>query len=334
MRVLAWNGDVLYASRGYHLFRAQIGSGRVSWEYVSRYRPQWWRGLSSRVDLTSRLLRDGFHGLAVLPSGTLVGAVPGAIVSLRTMKREFRVTHRLLRGTRPLHLTATPAGQVLWGEYFDNPERDEVHIYCSKDDGAGWIVAHTFAKGEIRHVHKIVCDPWEDCLWVSTGDNGSECRIIRATSDFRQVDLVLAGHQQVRSAALIPTQQGVFFSSDTPFETNHIYHLDPKRSLRMVADLPSSSIYGCCTTNAMFFSTMVEPSETNPTREVCVYGSVDGYAWHKVLSWEKDAWPMGLFQYGNAIFPGGNNDTDVLAVTTVAVKDDDLQATLWRVSSQ
>jgi len=334
MRVLTWNRDVLYASRGYRLYRAQIASGQVDWEYVAQYRPRWWRCLSSHVDLASRLFRDGFHGLAVLPSGALIGAVPGAIVTLAPTEREFRVTHQLLRGTRPLHLTATPNGQVLWGEYFDNPQRNEVHIYCSNDDGASWSVIHTFAKGEIRHVHNIVCDPWEDCLWVLTGDDGAECRILRAAYDFRQVEVVLAGHQQARSAALIPTQRGLFFSSDTPFEANHIYHLDRKGSLRTVADLPNSSIYGCSTTNAMFFSTMVEPSRVNPTREVGVYGSMDGHAWHKALSREKDAWPMGLFQYGNAIFPDGNNETSVLAVTTVAVKDDDLQATLWQVSSQ
>ena len=36
---------------------------------------------------------------------------------------------------------------------------------------------------------------------------------------------------------------------------------------------------------------------------------------------------MSFFQYGNAFFPDGENNTDCLAVTTAAVEGDD-QATL------
>ena len=38
-------------------------------------------------------------------------------------------------------------------------------------------------------------------------------------------------------------------------------------------------------------------------RNVNVYGSRDGKNWPKLLTWRKDRWPMGLFQYGNAFFP-------------------------------
>ena len=107
-RALAWSGDVLYASRGYEVLRARFdegaarseagkagsstspslrsGSGRndkgsVVWERVGEYDAPLWRRLTSRARLTSRLVRDGFHALAVGPSGALVGAVPGAIVT-------------------------------------------------------------------------------------------------------------------------------------------------------------------------------------------------------------------------------------------------------------
>jgi hypothetical protein len=106
--------------------------------------------------LTMRLFRDGFHALAVLPSGALVAAVPGAMVTLRPGGTEFRPSHTILRGTRPLHITAVPGGAIYWGEYFDNPARDKVHIYASTDAGAGWSVAYTLPKGAIRHIHNIV----------------------------------------------------------------------------------------------------------------------------------------------------------------------------------
>ena len=66
------------------------------------------------------------------------------------------------------------------------------------------------------------------------------------------------------------------FSSDTPLETNHVYRLDRRGNPAKVAALSSSSIYGCNVGNAVFFSTMVEPSPINSDRTVCLYGSPDG----------------------------------------------------------
>ncbi len=334
LRALAWHGDLLYASRGYSLLRAQIkaNADATEWRPVAHYAPAWWRNLSATSRLTFRFFRDGFHALAALSSGHIVAAVPGAILTLSPGENEFRMTHRVLRGTRPLHITAAPGDHAFWGEYFDNPDRDEVHIYASTDLGANWEVAYTFPRGAIRHVHNIVYDQWANCLWLLTGDNGAECRILRASCDFRTVDAVLSGHQQARAVALVPAPDGLYFSSDTPLESNHVYRLDRKGSLTELAGLSSSSIYGCRAGGAIFFSTMVEPSQVNRDRNVRIYGSRDGLAWSDLAHWRKDSWPMALFQYGNALLPDGQNSAQCLAVTTVATDGDDLKTSIWRVS--
>jgi len=324
---------VLYASRGYTLLRARINSSSIEWEWVARYRPAWWRNVTSSSPLTFRLFRDGFHALAVLPSGHLIGAVPGAILTLAPHETEFHVSHKVLRGTRPLHITAAPNERLFWGEYFDNPQRDEVHIFASSDRGATWDVAYTFPRGAVRHVHNIVYDEWENCFWVLTGDDGPECRIVHASCDFRNVDVILSGNQQARAAALVPAQDGLYFSSDTPLEANHIYRLDRRGRVEPVARLSSSSIYGCRVGEAAFFSTMVEPSAVNRSSDVRLYGSRDGRNWKELLAWEKDRWPMGLFQYGNAFLPDGKNTSGLLALTTIAVREGDLQTSLWRIGA-
>jgi hypothetical protein len=334
LRALAWSNNILYASRGYNLLRAVIGAGSIEWQHVAHHHPVWWRNLSSRSRLAFRLVRDGFHALAVLSAGHLVAAVPGAIVTLAPGDREFRITHRILRGTRPLHIAVTPEGHVFWGEYFDNPQRDEVRIYASSDHGATWNVAYTFPKAAIRHVHNIVYDQWQNCLWVLTGDNGAECRILRASRDFSSVEAVLFGNQQARAVALVPTAEGLYFSSDTPFEINHVYRLDRGGNLTELANIRGSSIYGCRVGDALFFSTMVEPSAVNLERDVRLYGSRDGRNWQSVLQWKKDRWPMGLFQYGNAFLPDGSNSSGVLAVSTAAVEENDQQTSLWRTTER
>jgi len=332
MRALIWDGDWLYASRGYQLLRSQVQDPHsLKWQRVADFSPWWKRRLSVTNRLTARLFRDGFHALAVLSSGALVAAVPGAILTLSPGEASFRQTHAISRGTRPLHMTAVPSGTVYWGEYFDNAARDEVHIYASPDQGRTWHVAYAFPKGAIRHIHNIVHDPWGDCLWIFTGDYGNECRILRATCDLSRIDVVLQGNQQARAVAAVPTEDAIYFSSDTPLESNYIYRLDRQGKLSQLAGISSSSIYGCRVANHVFFSTMVEPSEVNRDPNVRIYGadvSKDD-AWQPLMAWLKDIWPMGLFQYANAFLPDGINTTRYLAVSPIAVERDDQTTMLY-----
>ena len=330
-RALAWSNDTLYISRGYTVEQGSFIGSKIDWHLVGRYDAPTWRRLSNKVRLTHRLFRDGFHALTALPSRHLIGVVPGAIVMLAPGAAEFVRTHTITRGTRPLHITATPDGTVLWGEYFDNRDRGEVHIYASGDCGATWHVAYTFPRRAVRHIHNIVHDPWGKCLWILTGDEGSECQILRASCDLTSVDVVLVGNQQARAVAFVPTPEGLYFASDTPLEANYVYRLDRNGRLHRLSSLSSSCIYGCRVRDHVFFSTMVEPSQTNLDQQVRLYGG-NGDCWKSLLAWKKDRWPMRFFQYGNAVLPDGANSTDLLAVSIVAVKGADLTTTIFRIT--
>jgi hypothetical protein len=342
MRALAWCGDLLYASRGYTLLRTQVSEKTLRdglrWDRVASFRPVLRRRLSVTTRLSSRLFRDGFHALATPDTGIIVAAVPGAVVTLRPNETEFRVTHLIARGTRPLHITAIPNGNIVWGEYFDNADRDEVHIYASTDSGSTWNVAYTFPKGAIRHVHNIVHDPWGGCLWILTGDYGDECRILRASYDFRTVEEVMQGDQQARAVAMVAAEDGLYFATDTPLELNYIYRLARGGELSCLTPISSSSIYGCRVGERVFFSTMVEPSDVNRDRSVRIFSGKTGAPvgetkWSSVLAWQKDPWPMKFFQYGNAFLPDGENSTTCLALTTVAVRADDCVMSLYSLRS-
>jgi hypothetical protein len=333
LRILSWHGKALYASRRYTLLQAFPEESPLIWRVVGRFHPVWWRSLSASLPLTYRLCRDGFHNLVVLSSGHLIASVAGAIVTLSPGNEEFVISHRIQRGTRPLNLAVTDDDKIFWGEYFDNRDRDEVYIYGSENFGKTWEIVYTFPKQQIRHIHNVVYDRWNDCLWILTGDYGTECQIVRASCDWKTVEIVFSGEQQTRAVAAIPTQEAVYFATDTPLENNYIYRLDRAGKLEQLAAIDSSSLYGCQVGRAFFFSTMVEPSRNNRIRYSRLYGSTNGLSWKALLEWRKDLWSMTLFQYGNTILPGGNNTTNLLALTSIAVEKNDLKTTIWRIAT-
>ena len=336
LRVLAWDGDVLYASRGYQLLRSRPDEAPLRWEPVASFAPARWRRLTALHRISSRLVRDGFHAIAALPGGNLVAALPGAIATLTHGEAEFRVTHRIARGTRPLNFGVAPNGHIYWGEYFDNQRRDEVHVYGSTDGGLTWQVAHTFPAKSIRHIHNIIYDRDGICFWVLTGDIAEECRILRVSANWDQVETVLAGNQQVRAVAAVPAADGLYFASDTPLEKNYIYHLDRSGEFHQRYEINSSVLCGCAVGKSVFFSTMVEPSAVNRDRQVALYGSRDPASlrtWSRLMSWRKDFWSLKYFQYGNAFLPTGNNTTNLLALTTIAVTHADQVTSIFRLET-
>src|SRR5881227_3280825 len=72
IRVLSWDGNVLYSCRRYEVVRL---TQNRTWEQVAKFEPVWWRSITARANLSHRLVRDGFHALAVLGDGTMIGAV-------------------------------------------------------------------------------------------------------------------------------------------------------------------------------------------------------------------------------------------------------------------
>src|SRR5690606_31660451 len=124
------------------------------------------------------------------------------------------------RGSRPLHLLRTNT-KVYFGEYFGNPDRSEVRIFCTRD-GRSWTTCHTFKEGEIRHVHSLVYDSYRSGIWVCTGDLGDESALWYTADDFRTIKAVYRGGQANRAVSIIPLPNGLVVPMDSPLEENYI----------------------------------------------------------------------------------------------------------------
>jgi hypothetical protein len=166
---------------------------------------------------------------------------------------------------------------------------------------------------------------------MCTGDYGTECRIMRASLDWKQVETVLEGTQQTRTVRPVPTPQGLFFTTDSELEQNHIYRLSPQDTLDRLCPIDGPGMWSCQVDSTILFSNDVEPSRVNQGRHACVYASRDGRSWHRLVAWRKDLWPMPLFQYGNIVLPRGANQSNLLAATGMSVWREDDVMNVWRV---
>jgi hypothetical protein len=328
LRVLAWDAGLLYAVRGYALVRWTPGAR--AWDPVAVFDPGPCFRWASASRLCDRFLRGGYHALARLQDGGFVAVFPKTIGVLRPGDTKFQSVFRIPRGTGPLTVAATPTGWVYWGEYFDNPSRDAVHVYGSPD-GVSWQVVFTFPPRNIRHVHSITYDRHAQCLWVLTGDDGGECRILRASLNWSTIDAVLAGNQQARAITLVPRADALYFATDTPIEENHIYRLDRGGSVTQLASIEAYSFWSCGTECGIFFSTALNPSRLNGGLSAVLYGSADGDRWGTLARWRREPWPMYLSQYASIILPAGDNNTNILAASGSVLRHEDRVTHLWRV---
>jgi len=330
-RILTITDDgYLWVSSKYNIFKS-IDRGR-NFLFQANFNFNRIYGIVSNSRIIYRFLRGGFHDLVVFPDGTLVGIVPHWIVHAKANSNFFAPTFRIQRGTRPLNLAITQKGHLYFGEYFNNPKRKEVYIYASEDKGIHWEICYVFPKGTIRHVHRIIYDSYRKGLIILTGDEEKECQVLFTPDNFKTIDVLISGGQEVRFATAIPMPLGLILPTDTPLDQNYIKFLDNNGKLHKLCKLPGSSFYSCQVKSFYFISTGVEPSKFNKCRSATLWASKNGFDWEKIFEKKKDIWPSKLFQYGNIILPSGRNPSNYLFATTMALSRCDNVLHCWHLT--
>lgn len=224
-----------------------------------------------------------------------------------------------IEGSRPLALCSSPFG-LFYGEYRNNAERAPIRLFNS-EDGLRWRVAHTFE--HVRHIHSVFYDHYSGALWVATGDADQEAAIWRSEDGFRTAERVVHGSQQTRAIAMLFAAESIYFGSDTPNEANHLYRYDRvSGNLEQLAGV-AGSVFHCSRVGRwLLFSSAVEPSSVNLSRQAMLYASPDGSEWKVLATHNKDCWPPRLFQYGQLVLPSGENDTGCYWYSTMGVDRD------------
>ncbi len=329
------DGEVLYASRGLQVLTSDDGG--ESYEPFATCPGLPGERWISRSRLLARLGRLGVQALCPLPTGGAVAVLRQRIVWRAPNSHLFREVLKIERGSRPLNICVTSSGRVYFGEYFNNPDRQSVHVYGS-EDGEHWSKVHTFPAGTIRHVHNIIEDPYRDGLWVLTGDADEESGLWFTGDNFRTLDCVVGGTQRARAVALIPLEDGLIVPTDTPNEQNYVQYFDLEtEKLTQVASLPNSAFHAIEQGGLLFISTVAEPSSCNDSTLAAVFVSQNAIQWQRLAAFERD-WALVRQRYRFAdrairhpeikLVPG-RNKTDFLFAFGRGVRGTDGKALRW-----
>ena len=214
--------------------------------------------------------------------------------------------------------------RLLFGEYFNNKERQSVRVWWSDDLGKSWRVCYEFTT--IRHVHGAIYDAYDKCFWITTGDYEQEAAIWKMEFDLNSIDPVIQGDQTCRAIDLLVYEDNLIYGTDSPLVQNELYELN-KRTLKRkkLCDVGGSVFYCNDVAGNLFFTTAVEPSDFNSNDHAEVWmraADADATDWNLLCSFQKDFWHTSIFQFGQVRIPFGQGTTDGIWVTPFATRFD------------
>lgn len=299
-KVLFLNSNCVYFSKGLTIYCIDKLTSQVS--VFFRLPVFFFLRILSKFDLISRLLRlhvhhmleDGFGGFYLLYHNKILrvdknGNIVGAVCELV--------------GKRPL-CVLVHNGDLLYGEYTSNSSRNDVSIFSFN----GTDFHSLFKVPNIRHIHGIFYDNYDDKFLITTGDFDSESGIWHVDFENDSLIPILNGSQQERAVQLLFTDNFIYYATDTPSEQNYIYRYNKRHKFReRLSKISSSVFFGVSLNNRFYFSTVAEPSLCNNHRQIFLL-EVDNKSVKVVKSFKKDFFSMKYFQYGQLIFPNFSTD--------------------------
>lgn len=257
----------------------------------------------SLFTLLRRLLRAEITGLFYLNNGNQIAIAKKGLFLRKQGINIFTRVFAMPRGSKPLNLCIAPSGNIYFGEYFQNMDKQSVNIYRSDDDARTWHIAYTFATGEINHIHGVFFDKYTDRMWVATGDRENECIIGYTEDEFKTFKEVLRGGQKYRTCQLFFYKDFIVFGTDTQYEQNVIKKFDRKTlEITSLQEVQGSVIKGGQVGDVAFISTTVEPSKVNTDNYAHLWVTKDGLHWEERYKAKKD-WLPHIFQFGTFEFP-------------------------------
>lgn len=260
------------------------------------------RELVARSGVVRRVRRyAGPKGMLVLGSGTMV-VFYDRIYRSEDGGRTFEAVPETAFPDLPapfpssLGFTVGPGDTVYYGEYTIADRPNSLRIVRGTDDGRRWEVAHTFAPGDVFHVHSVTYDPFREGYWVATGDDETEPKLLFTSDHFRTLHTVGCCSQDWRMVDLVVTEDALYWGSDDNRFRPGIFRYDVIADiLERVADLDNPSYHAArLADGTLAISSTYEPRSpftrnTRPPAATSLWLSSDGRSWSRAFSLAADS---------------------------------------------
>jgi len=338
---LFYDGDTLIYSKGNRVvYFSEDGDEKL----IFKMPVSWLKYFFYLSRLLTRIFRLEVYSAAIHTNTYFISYL-GKLYSYNKNTKALRVDFTFKKGQGPLSFCNTVGikgfyDTIYFGEYFSDRNLDRIGI-MKWDSICGWTECYVFEEGLINHIHSLIPDNKNNCVWILTGDHGPAAAIYRAQDDFSNVELIVSGKQKYRSCVAFPISAGLLYSTDSHLEKNSIRILSLINgewlSTKFV-DINGPVIYGCELQDYYVFSTSVEPGKEK-TNFICTLldrkkgpgilnNQVEIVAIEKVSmkiikveTNPKDALPARLFQFGSAMFPGSSSHNNRLVIYYTATKN-------------
>ncbi|MFW6040712.1 MAG: hypothetical protein ACOC85_02635 [Thermoplasmatota archaeon] len=262
----------------------------------------------SKSRLASRLLRMGISIIKKFNRYYVIYSDHGLYVS----NEDFSVLNQIEevpnRSYQLLdHNICATEKNIYFSEYFSNKNREDVEIWKSSD-AAKWDKVYTFPKESIRHVHSIQKDPYENKLWICTGDRNKETMIAKTDYEFNNFKIIGKNKQEFRTLELIFESNSIYWGTDCPYEKNKIMRY--KRESEEVKEISNDEFKGPISNlkkvnkNKYLACTWDEGGPEGGGKKTQILTSKNLHDWTCLKSYDKDIYPY-LMGYGRVILPIG-----------------------------
>jgi len=267
-----------------------------------------WKKLASRSRLARRAFR--LDKCNVAPVGNnLVIIRQGKVYHYNGTTQALTPTLRLKNCRNILHqsIAVTPDRALYFGEYGNNPERQEVPIYRSQDGGMSWEQIFTFPRGKIKHVHGCYLDPFEDKIWIFSGDFKNECFILCADQDFQKVEWIGNGQQEYRACNAFFEKDSIHWIMDSHLEDSYHIEMDRKtRQIKRKQRFPGPVWYIKKLEDQFYLAATAQeigPGVHDAYAHLMV--SRDLESWEDIYQFKHDGFPKRFFKFGVVGFADG-----------------------------
>jgi len=288
-----------------------------------------------RFRIFRRLLRYDMCNVFLAADNQLVIIRKGIVYNYDIVNEKLRQTLVLKQCSNVLSqsICKTPEGEIYFGEYGNNSDKEAVNIYRSNNNGKSWEIAYTFPKGKIRHVHGCFYDKYTCKIWILTGDLDGENLIQASDLKFENIQIIGDRTQKYRAVNLFFEKNKVHWIMDSPLEKSYQFVYDRNSKEVTQLDFFNGPVWYLKRLEDGYYlaGSSVEKGEGVLSNEACLYVSKDLVNWKIVESFKKDLLPMPYFKWGVLSFSEGIQDSKNFSIHFEGLKKVDGQAFFFSI---